>query len=720
MMARGGIVPVPGFPGERANSSVIPMIEFIAKRFGLTLTDAFGSGHQSPGHTVTGTAADFSGADARMDAAVRYLVGQGYLVGYDGRFGSQNWPGHGPSTRTSNFHLHVELGGKGGGAPVINAKPIKRVKVRGDMGGVSGMAQGAVDTLRKAGQARVSKIANAVYSAPVAGGGGGYSGAKKGYLKKLWVAAGGPPNQANLMAAIALAESGGNQFAHNPSGASGYWQILGQMVPGNIYNPMVNAKNAVAKYRAQGLGAWEAYTKGMHRQFLSMGGFVRAQRGFDTAAPRGVRSKPQKTTHKNRPATRPKAAAPTLTRGSVGLGANAVPKAPRKNPKSGPANKMSRRKFTGALNRAVQSHGRVVKLQKIEHPWVNQVNYLKDQQQLWQGEVSYREGKVEEPEDFLIEKHDDPNDKTLITGYEIDTAAVSTYKGQLSGVFGAVQTLRTVISRLVAAIPNAFQELTNEMGSRSNNILTLQTAISQQEMQLKTLQNHNKKGKNNAEIKRTSDRLNRYRDQLRKEKEERGAAKEDRKQLSPDYQQALLDQRDINDDFTEYTNRIRALDLQDPTSTPNTALAEANAGLNPSDTAAAGGGSTPGDVTAAFADVIRTYGGNTGVNLGRQAAGSSGGGAMQANPAGFNSHIGAFVAGASAAGAAAQVIQSGGAAGRAIQGAAASIVSGSAGASAPVAAAGPATVNVTNNFTAPPADPHTWSKGVAFELGNIV
>lgn len=71
-------------------------------------------------------------------------------------------------------------------------------------------------------------------------------------LESLWEAAGGPSWAASSAAAVAECESGGNQYAHNPSGASGYWQILGEVVPGNVYDPMVNAQNAVAKFRASG------------------------------------------------------------------------------------------------------------------------------------------------------------------------------------------------------------------------------------------------------------------------------------------------------------------------------------------------------------------------------------------------------------------------------------------------------------------------------------
>jgi hypothetical protein len=73
---------------------------------------------------------------------------------------------------------------------------------------------------------------------------------------------------ASLMAAIAMAESGGRTDAHNPSGASGLWQILGNPFPGDPFNAQTNAKMALAKLQTQGLGAWQTYTEGTYRQFL--------------------------------------------------------------------------------------------------------------------------------------------------------------------------------------------------------------------------------------------------------------------------------------------------------------------------------------------------------------------------------------------------------------------------------------------------------------------
>lgn len=88
-------------------------------------------------------------------------------------------------------------------------------------------------------------------------------------IASLWIQAGGDPKQAGTMTAIAMAESGGNPNAHNPSGASGLWQILGKPFAGNAFDPLTNAKMAVAKYKTQGFGAWQTYTNGAYKQYLS-------------------------------------------------------------------------------------------------------------------------------------------------------------------------------------------------------------------------------------------------------------------------------------------------------------------------------------------------------------------------------------------------------------------------------------------------------------------
>lgn len=95
--------------------------------------------------------------------------------------------------------------------------------------------------------------------APLGGGGSGTGRLLSGNLsfsglEYLWMAAGGPSWARWDAATVAECESGGQQYAYNPSGASGYWQILGQVVftGRSIFDPMTNALNAVHKFRASG------------------------------------------------------------------------------------------------------------------------------------------------------------------------------------------------------------------------------------------------------------------------------------------------------------------------------------------------------------------------------------------------------------------------------------------------------------------------------------
>lgn len=101
------------------------------------------------------------------------------------------------------------------------------------------------------------------------------SGSPTNDLAQLWIDAGGSPQLANTMAAIAMAESGGNVSAQNSSSkAAGLWQILPSAHPQYDVNrllsdPLYNAQAAVAIFKSQGLTAWQAYTNGSYRQFLS-------------------------------------------------------------------------------------------------------------------------------------------------------------------------------------------------------------------------------------------------------------------------------------------------------------------------------------------------------------------------------------------------------------------------------------------------------------------
>jgi len=107
-------------------------------------------------------------------------------------------------------------------------------------------------------------------------------------LKGLWIKAGGNPDDADVMAAIALAESGGREDAHNPNppdDSYGLWQInmLGAMGPSrraqfglssnrDLFDPLTNAKAAVAiGSGGKNKMPWSTFTNGAYKQFLTGG-----------------------------------------------------------------------------------------------------------------------------------------------------------------------------------------------------------------------------------------------------------------------------------------------------------------------------------------------------------------------------------------------------------------------------------------------------------------
>ena len=85
-------------------------------------------------------------------------------------------------------------------------------------------------------------------------------------LEALWVAAGGARSHAFIAAEIAMAESGGRQFAHSPTNDFGYWQINGVHGAMATYNPIGNARAAIA---ISGNGSnwrpWTTYVTGAYR-----------------------------------------------------------------------------------------------------------------------------------------------------------------------------------------------------------------------------------------------------------------------------------------------------------------------------------------------------------------------------------------------------------------------------------------------------------------------
>jgi hypothetical protein len=101
------------------------------------------------------------------------------------------------------------------------------------------------------------------------------------------VKAGFSASQAQIMTAIAFAESGGNPSALNDNPSTGdlsygLWQInmIGGMGPqrrsqfgissnSQLFDPLTNAKAAYDVYKQQGFGAWSTYNHGSYLKYLS-------------------------------------------------------------------------------------------------------------------------------------------------------------------------------------------------------------------------------------------------------------------------------------------------------------------------------------------------------------------------------------------------------------------------------------------------------------------
>jgi len=180
-----------------------------------------------------------------------------------------------------------------------------------------GYARSVSNILQDAGEKLAEKMRQGAQDAAttLGGAGGGASGAlgpnrlmpgsvgrgqlSVGQLKALAMAAGFNDRDASIMAAIAMAESGGRSAAHNNNprtgdNSYGLWQVnmLGGMGPERrrafgigsneaLFDPAVNASAARKVFESQGFGAWSVFKSGAYRQFLP--GAMRAQAGAPPA-----------------------------------------------------------------------------------------------------------------------------------------------------------------------------------------------------------------------------------------------------------------------------------------------------------------------------------------------------------------------------------------------------------------------------------------------------
>jgi LysM repeat protein len=84
-------------------------------------------------------------------------------------------------------------------------------------------------------------------------------------LEQLWESAGGNPSDAFMAAEIAMAESGGNQYALSPTDDYGYWQINASNGALATFNAYGNARSAIIlSDDGSNWDAWTTYTSGAY------------------------------------------------------------------------------------------------------------------------------------------------------------------------------------------------------------------------------------------------------------------------------------------------------------------------------------------------------------------------------------------------------------------------------------------------------------------------
>jgi hypothetical protein len=84
-------------------------------------------------------------------------------------------------------------------------------------------------------------------------------------LEQLWDSAGGNPADAFMAAEIAMAESGGNQYALSPTDDYGYWQINVSNGALATFNAYGNARSAIIlSDDGTNWSPWTTYTEGLY------------------------------------------------------------------------------------------------------------------------------------------------------------------------------------------------------------------------------------------------------------------------------------------------------------------------------------------------------------------------------------------------------------------------------------------------------------------------
>lgn len=387
------------------------------------------------------------------------------------------------------------------------------------------------------------------------------------------------------------------------------------------------------------------------------------------------------------------------------------------------------------------SHGKN-KILKSETKWAGYIDYLHDQQDNWSREVSIRESQVKEPENTIVRDpaHDynytDPltGEVTQIEAYKANTDDIKPYKEQLAAVLAAMAVLLDIIRELVRAIPMALKANKQEAAYRAH-LDGPENEHGSYARHIKHLQNrkfgHGKKQqaakqRNDAHIQELQQKKSENASSLSALRDDQGTLNDSMVDAGFSFREAQIAKQET---YTMWANA-------DPEALTEAQEATTEQIPKPgSGGSGGGGGGTEGGISygaqASLADtekanILKEFGSNfipnaggTGGAAGAFAAAASGMGATVAPLAG-TSPSGISPSGTLDTRAASGAVASSAAAGGAVAAGGGGFIGG--GAAAPPGAGGDTVQNVTvnNTFATVPPDPHTWARGVEFEIGSVV
>lgn len=378
---------------------------------------------------------------------------------------------------------------------------------------------------------------------------------------------------------------------------------------------------------------------------------------------------------------------------------------------------------------------------KINRGWANYIEGLETQQGYWEREVSIRESKIREPEDTII--RDPARDKVVkdpVSGEEVKVEAYQPnpkiekeYKPDLARVLEAMKTLMNIVKELVRAIPLAMQANRTEYNYREGAITDLNADIKREKKKLK-----DGKKKNNKAAENRIEKATRERD---RHKEEQRALNDDHKSLKESRVEAGFDWREYNIARKEYQNEYDTAFNEATQQATEDTLAQfptggsggsgggsGGSGGSGGDSGSSGAGGLSYDAQAALADtakasILREFGSNFSPTSGGGGAGTAGSGLGQGAQASLAA-LGAVGTSGRGAGAAdltsaRSAVASSSQAATTIMGGATS-TGGAGGGTSISTTEGDKTIIVQAQFAEVPPDPHTFVKGVEFEVAGII